>query len=101
MPLYGLDDASSKFWLQVKEVLQEIGIKDMEGDEAFYYLHQDGELQGAVITHVDDFTLAGTEDFIKKVLETYIYFVIQVPFGFIICIRGVHVRHCTINNLTD
>ena len=42
----------------------------MEGDEAFYYLHQDGELMGAVITHVDDFTLAGTETFIKEVLET-------------------------------
>ena len=42
----------------------------MEGDEAFYYLHQDGELLGAVITHVDDFTLGGTEDFIKEVLET-------------------------------
>ena len=25
---------------------------------------------GAVIIHVDDFTLAGTEDFIKKILET-------------------------------
>ena len=42
----------------------------MEGDEAFYHLHRDGELMGAVITHVDDFTLAGTEDFIKEVLET-------------------------------
>ena len=45
-------------------------MKVMEGDEAFYYKHQDNELQGAVITHVDDFTLAGTEDFIKEVLET-------------------------------
>ena len=45
-------------------------MKVIEGDEAFYYLHQDGELIGAVITHVDDFTLAGTEDFIKEVLET-------------------------------
>ena len=42
----------------------------MEGDEAFYYLHQDGELLDAVITHVDDFTLAGMETFIKEVLET-------------------------------
>ena len=42
----------------------------MEGDEAFYYLHQDGELIGAVIIHVDNLTLAGTEDFIKEVLET-------------------------------
>ena len=69
-PLYGLDDASRKFWFQVKEVLREIGLKVMEGDEAFYYLHRDGELLGAVITHVDDFTLAGTENFIKEVLET-------------------------------
>ena len=42
----------------------------MEVDEAFFYLHRDGELIGAVITYVDDFTLAGTEDFIKEVLET-------------------------------
>ena len=41
-PLYGLDDASRKFWLRVKEVLKGIGLKVMEGDEAFYYLHQDG-----------------------------------------------------------
>ena len=42
----------------------------MEGDEAFYYLHRNGELIVTVITHVDDFTLAGTEDFINEVLET-------------------------------
>ena len=42
----------------------------MEGDEAFYYLHREGELIGTVIMHVDDFTLAGTEAFIKEVLET-------------------------------
>ena len=51
-------------------MLKEIGLKVMEGDEAFYYLHRDGKLMGAVITHVDDFTLAGTEEFIKEVLET-------------------------------
>ena len=28
----------------------------MKGDEAFYYLHREGELIGTVITHVDDFT---------------------------------------------
>ena len=51
-------------------MLKEIGLKVMEGDKDFYYLHQDGELIGVVITHVDNFTLAGTEEFIKKVLET-------------------------------
>ena len=42
----------------------------MEGHKAFYYLYRNGELMGAIITHVDDFTLAGTKDFIKEVLET-------------------------------
>ena len=67
-PLYGLDDASHKFWLRVKEVLKQIGLKVMEGDEAFYYLHRNRDIMGAVITHIDDFTFAGTEEFIKEVL---------------------------------
>ena len=31
--LYGLDVASRKFWLKVKEVF-------LDGDEAFYYLYE-------------------------------------------------------------
>ena len=57
-PLYGFDDTSRKFWLRVREVLKQIGLRVMEGDEAFYYLNRNGDLIGAVITHVDDFTLA-------------------------------------------
>ena len=41
----------------------------MKGDEAFYYLQRDGELIGAVITHVDDFILTGTQEFIDKILK--------------------------------
>ena len=33
-PLYGLNDASRKFWLRVKEVFTDIGLKRLEGDEA-------------------------------------------------------------------
>ena len=45
-------------------------MKIMEGDEAFYYLHDgEGFLKGAVITHVDDFTVAGTSSFIEEVLD--------------------------------
>ena len=37
-PLYGLDDASRKFWLCVKEVfLCELGLRTIHGDEAFYF----------------------------------------------------------------
>ena len=69
-PLYGLDDASRKFWLRVKDVLKKMGLKVLEGDEAFYYLHKDGRLIRAVITHVDDFKLASTEDFVIDVINT-------------------------------
>ena len=54
----------------MKEVLKKIGLKVMEGDEAFYYLHRNGELIGTVITHVDDFTLAGTNVFVDEVIDT-------------------------------
>ena len=46
-----------------------MGLKVMDGDEAFYYLHKGGQLQGAVITHVDDFNLAGTDKFVAKVIK--------------------------------
>ena len=36
-PLYGLDDASCKFYLKVKETLQELGLKTLPGDDAFHY----------------------------------------------------------------
>ena len=44
-------------------------MKVMEGYEAFNYLHRDGVLKGGIITHIDNFTLAGTSDFIKEVLK--------------------------------
>jgi len=36
-PLYGLDDASRKLYLKVKETLQELGLKTLPRDDAFYY----------------------------------------------------------------
>ena len=54
----------------MKEVLSKLGMKVMEGDKAFYYLHDsEGFLNGAVIIHVDEFTIAGTVSFIKEVLD--------------------------------
>ena len=68
-PIYGLDDTSRKFWLRVKEVFYNLDMKMMDGDEAFYFLHQGGLLQGCVITHIDDFTIAGKKEFIDRVLN--------------------------------
>ena len=35
-PLYGLNDASWKFWLRVKKIFKEIGLRRLDGDEAVY-----------------------------------------------------------------
>ena len=36
-PLYGLNDASQKFWLRVKELFAALRLQRLEGDEAVYY----------------------------------------------------------------
>ena len=72
-PLYGLDDASQKFYLKVKETLRELGLKMLPGDEAFYYENRDGKLLGVVLSHVDDFTIAGEEEFVKRIVEGISY----------------------------
>ena len=41
-------------------------MKVMPRDEAFYYLHERGELIGAVLTHVDDFFKVATDEFVEK-----------------------------------
>ena len=68
-PLYGLDDASRKFYLKVKETLQELGLKTLPGDDAFYYEHRDGKLMGLNLSHVDDFTIAGDAEFVTRIVN--------------------------------
>ena len=54
----------------MKSVFEEMGLKRLEGDKAFYYKHNDnGNLEGMVSSHVDDFNLAGTDSFNKIVTE--------------------------------
>ena len=53
----------------MKGFLNKIGLWVIVSDEGFYYLHRDGDLICGVITHIDDFTIAGTEDFIKEILK--------------------------------
>ena len=48
-PLYGLDDASRRFWIRVKEIFKDEGMKKVKGDEAFYYKHEGGNLVGMIL----------------------------------------------------
>ena len=69
-PLYGLNDASRKFWLKVREVFDECGLKILDGDEAFYYRHdKNGNLDGMISSHVDDFILAGRDAFLEEITQ--------------------------------
>ena len=66
-PLYGLNDASRKFWLRMKTIFKEMGLRRLDGDEAVYYeIDEKGNLEGMISTHVDDFDLAGREGFVEK-----------------------------------
>jgi len=40
-PLYGLNDASQKFWLRVKKIFHEIGFRKIGWSEAVYYMIND------------------------------------------------------------
>ena len=57
-PIYGLDDASRKFYLKVKEILM-----------AFYYKNEEGRLRGAVLSHIDDFSVARDDDFVNRIVK--------------------------------
>ena len=68
--LYGLNDASRKFWLKVKAVFADFGLRKLDGDEALYYKHgKNGDLEGMVSTHIDDFNVAGSVEFVAVITE--------------------------------
>ena len=69
-PIYGLDDASRRFWITVKKIFKEFKLNPVTGDEAFYMKHVDGNLVGIVASHVDDFLVAGTAEFVDELTST-------------------------------
>ena len=62
--LYGLDDASLRFYQKVAATFKELDLQQSKLDPAlFYKLDKDGVLQGIVGTHVDDFLHCGNQEF--------------------------------------
>ena len=64
-----MDDASRKFWLRIRKIFTDFGMKTVEGDEAFYYLHDGHNLKGMVLSHVDDFQVSGDGVFIDDIIK--------------------------------
>ena len=56
--------------MRVKDVfLNKLHLRTIEGDEAFYFWNLDGNFHGAVLTHVDNFEVAETNDFVKDIIS--------------------------------
>ena len=69
-PLYGLIDASRKVWLKVREVFDKCGLRILDRDKAFYFRQdKNGNLDGMVSSHVDDFILAGSDRFLEDIIQ--------------------------------
>ena len=66
--LYGLKDASRKWYLRVMEKLKELGFQTSKFDSAMFFLIKDNKLVGVVALHVDDFLHAGSPYFNDTIL---------------------------------
>ena len=67
--VYGLNDASRTWYLTVKEALLELGATVSKHDQAIFTYYDNGQLQGIVSTHVDDFCWGGTKFFESRVID--------------------------------
>ena len=63
--VYGLYDASRKWFQAVNPELLHLGTKPVSGDEACFSMVKDGQLVGLCILHVDDFLVAGKPSFLS------------------------------------
>ena len=66
--LYGLKDASRKWYLKVVDKLKKLDFQTSHYDSGLFYLLKDNKLIGIVALHVDDFLHAGTPYFNKTIM---------------------------------
>ena len=60
---YGLIDGSRLFYLELKDKLEQLGMRTVSGDQALFTKHEDGKLVGILCVHVDDLLMGGNEQF--------------------------------------
>ena len=68
-PVYGLKIASRKWYNKICSALLELGVQRSKYDQALFYWYKDGQLEGVLGGHVDDFFWAGTNDFENQIIE--------------------------------
>ena len=67
--LYGLSDAAREFYLSLKDELTKLGCVISKLDNSVFFKYENNQLIGVLVTHVDDFLHAGTEEFTESVIE--------------------------------
>ena len=77
---YGLMDGSRLFYLELKEKLEQIGMKVLSGDSALFTMHEKGKSIGLVCIDVDDIFITGNKTF-KEIITTKLtnLFSFQIP----------------------
>ena len=68
-PVYGLNDASRKWFLTVKKKLLSLGCKPLKHDCSVYIYQHESNFSGFLVIHVDDFIIAGNEHFHDNVIS--------------------------------
>ena len=66
-PLYGLKDAIRKFWLRLKELFKIEELLIVKGDKAFYLKQKEDCLFRMIMTHMDNFIMAGTNELLDNI----------------------------------
>ena len=67
--LYGLNDASKKWYDEMERRFDELGfIKSCQDEALFIYKKEDGTLIGMIALHVDDFMHTGTKHFSEVIM---------------------------------
>lgn len=67
--VYGLNDASRLWYIRLTEEFTNLGVTKSQLDEAIFYYHSQGRLEGIITTHVDDVFWGGTLTFKENVIH--------------------------------
>ena len=67
--IYGLNDAPRAWYDKVKAEMILLGASLSKYDHSLFMWHENEQLIGILVTHVDDFIFAGTTDWEKRVIE--------------------------------
>ena len=66
---YGLVDGSRLFYLELKEKLENLGMREVSGEPGLFTYHKDGKLVGIICSHVDDLFIAGNNFFKSSIVN--------------------------------